>query len=186
MEGFDHFTHLAPFYDRAIPFTALKTLRRYGGFTGEELVLDAGGGTGRVASSIKLFVRKVFVADLSIGMLRQAFQKGLASLQTQAEDLPFPSETFDRIFLIDVLHHVINQAQTAHELWRVLKPDGSIIIEEPDVRRFPVKIVALAERVLLMRSHFLPPPEITDLFGEFSSSISVGTEGLNVWIVIRK
>jgi len=186
MEGFDHFSYLAPFYDRALPFTALKTLRRYGGFTGEELVLDAGGGTGRVASSIKPFVREVFVADLSRGMLRRAVQKGLASLQTQAEDLPFPNETFDRIFLIDLLHHVINQARTSNELWRVLKPDGFIVIEEPDVRRFLVKLIALSERVARMRSHFLPPLEITNHFGKLSSKISVAVEGLNIWIVIKK
>jgi ubiquinone/menaquinone biosynthesis C-methylase UbiE len=186
MAGFDHFTHFAPFYDRTIPFKALKSLLVHGGFTGDEIVLDAGGGTGRVASAIKPFVREVIVADLSNGMLGQAMRKGLETLLSPVEFLPFQSGIFDRILMIDALHHVHNQTATAYELWRTLKPEGMIIIEEPDVRKFPVKIVALAERVALMRSHFLPPADIADLFRKFSSGITVSNEGFNTWVIIRK
>jgi ubiquinone/menaquinone biosynthesis C-methylase UbiE len=186
MAGFDHFTHFAPYYDRAIPFKALETLLMHGGFTGDEIVLDAGGGTGRVASTIRPFVREVVVADLSKGMLRQALRKGLATILTPVEFLPIRSGIFDRILMIDALHHVNNQVETAQELWRTLKPGGMIIIEEPDVRRFPVKIVALAERIALMRSHFLPPAEIADLFRKFSSRVTIYYEGFNTWVIVRK
>ena len=59
--------------------------------------------------------------------------------------------------MVDALHHVIHQGQTAREMYRVLKPGGRIVIEEPDIRKFGVKLIAVAEKLLLMRSHFLSP-----------------------------
>jgi ubiquinone/menaquinone biosynthesis C-methylase UbiE len=91
-------------------------------------------------------VREVFVADLSRGMLRRAAGKGLATVCTPAESLPFPSGSFDRIIMMDALHHVIDQRQTAGELWRVLAPGGRIVIVEPDIRKFIVKLLAIAKR----------------------------------------
>lgn len=41
--------------------------------------------------------------------------------------------------MVDALHHVINHAASAHEMFRVLKP-GLLIIEEPDIRTFGVKV----------------------------------------------
>jgi len=186
MAGFDHFSFFAPYYDRAIPFKALDALLSHGNFSGHELVLDAGGGTGRIASAIKPFVKDVVVADLSNGMLRQAVDKGLVGLLSPVETLPFQNGVFDRILMIDALHHVNNQCDTALELWRVLKPGGMVIVEEPDVRTFAVKMVALAERAALMRSHFLAPPEIANLFRKFSPDVKIESEGFNSWVIVRK
>ena len=52
---------------------------------------------------------------------------------------------------------------TAKELWRVLKPGGRIVIEEPDIRTLPVKIMAIFEKLALMRSHFISPSEISQI-----------------------
>jgi len=186
MAGFDHFSFFAPYYDRAIPFKALDALLSRGNFSGHEFVLDAGGGTGRIASAVKPFVKDVIVADLSDGMLRQAVGKGLAGLLAPVEALPFPGEVFDRILMIDALHHVYNQCDTAFELWRVLRPGGMIIVEEPDVRTLAVKMVALAEQAARMRSHFLPPPEIAGLFRKFSPDVKIESEGFNSWVIARK
>ncbi len=57
--------------------------------------------------------------------------------------------------MVNALHHVCNQQETVNELWRTLQPGGRIVIEEPDVRTFAVKLFALGEKLALMRSHFL-------------------------------
>ncbi len=88
--------------------------------------------------------------------------------------------------MIDALHHVADQQQTANELWRVVKPGGMIIIEEPDVRRISVKFVALFEKLALMRSHFLTPPRILALFQAQGVKSRIVVDGFNAWVVIEK
>ena len=88
--------------------------------------------------------------------------------------------------MVDALHHVIDQAATARELWRVLKPGGRLVIEEPDIRTFSVKVVALVEKMALMRSHFLSPSQIASLFHFPDASPRLEQEGNNAWVIIDK
>jgi demethylmenaquinone methyltransferase/2-methoxy-6-polyprenyl-1,4-benzoquinol methylase len=69
-------------------------------------------------------------------------------------------------------------------MFRVLKPGGMLIIEEPDIRTFGVKLIALAEKMLLMRSHFLTPDQIVKLFPEGEKSIRA--EDGTAWVIVRK
>jgi ubiquinone/menaquinone biosynthesis C-methylase UbiE len=186
MAGFDHFTHLAPYYDRAIPFTALESLQKYGNFSGTEFVLDAAGGTGRVAIALKPYSGMIVVVDVSKGMLVQAAGKGLPVIQSPVEMLPFPDGAFERIVMIDAFHHVSSQIETAQELWRILAHGGILLIEEPDIRRFYMKLVAIFERIALMRSHFLFAVAIADLFRPYGANLTIEYEGFSSWIIIKK
>lgn len=149
------------------------------------LLLDAAGGTGRVAKALKPFVKEVFVADLSKGMLSQAMNKNLKSVQTPVEVLPFAPETFDRIIMVDALHHVNNQAESISDLWRVLKGGGCMVIEEPDVRTWQVKILAFMEKLILMQSHFKTPPQILQLVPP-EAQVEHFTDGINSWLIAWK
>ena len=182
----DHFGLLAPFYERFIQFREPEKIIQRLNLPVEGTVLDAGGGTGRVSASFDGLAGVIIVADLSWDMLRQAQQKnGLQVVNTHTEALPFPNQYFDRILMVDALHHVCNHQETADELWRVLKPGGRILIEEPDVRTFSVKMVAIAEKLALMRSHFLSPPRIEVLFPE-ATQIRTELENYNAFILIDK
>jgi demethylmenaquinone methyltransferase/2-methoxy-6-polyprenyl-1,4-benzoquinol methylase len=88
--------------------------------------------------------------------------------------------------MVDALHHVIHQQATADELWRILQPGGRIVIEEPDFRTFTVKLLALAEKLALMRSHFLSPPQIAALFPQPNARIQVETGKFNAWVIVEK
>lgn len=150
-------------------------------------LLDAGGGTGRIGSTLKPYISLVVIADISFGMLKQAQQKNsLQSVCTPSETLPFPDETFDRIIMVDALHHVENAATTAGELWRVTKPGGKVLIEEPDIRTIAVKIVAVFEKIVLMRSHFISPPKIAKMFPFSDATCSIKTQGYTSWVLIDK
>jgi demethylmenaquinone methyltransferase/2-methoxy-6-polyprenyl-1,4-benzoquinol methylase len=184
---FDHFTFLAPYYDRLIPPGSRQKLLELLALSPRHRVLDAGGGTGRIARILREYARQVVVADISLGMLREASSKdNLFLVNSPAEYLPFAGGSFDRVVMVDVLHHVANQTQTTHELWRVLKPGGWIVIEEPDIRTFAVKLIALVEKILLMRSHFLNPRRIAGLFEFPSVNINMYAENNNTWIVIKR
>jgi hypothetical protein len=69
-------------------------------------------------------------------------------------------------------------------MFRVLKPGGVLVIEEPDIRTFGVKLIAIAEKLLLMRSHFLAPDEIVKLF-EYGET-NVRSEDGTAWVIVRK
>jgi hypothetical protein len=50
-----------------------------------------------------------------------------------------------------------------------------------------VKLIALAEKLLLMRSHFLAPDEIMKLFASFASGEKkIRVEDGTAWVIIRK
>ena len=182
---FDHFDFLAPVFSR-VSYSSLGTMLEQAALPIIGRVLDAGGGTGRVSSAIREHAGEVIVADPSLGMLRQADRSHLKLACSNSESLPFPDESFERVIMVDALHHVIEQGQTAREMYRVLKSGGRIVIEEPDIRKFGVKLIAVAEKLLLMRSHFLSPQKIVDLFSFDLAKANIhATEG-NVWIVIEK
>ena len=186
MPIFDHFRIIAPFYDNVFGSGNHDKLLQLIGLPVQGVLLDAGGGTGRISQYIKDDVDRVIVADQSFEMLQQASQKEqLITTCSQTENLPFADKTISRIIMVDALHHVFNQNDTAKELWRVLDDGGRIIIEEPDIRNFGVKLLAFGEKLLGMRSHFLSPVKIANLF-EDASNIKIETKPPISWVIIEK
>lgn len=182
-----HFDFLAPFYEVFIKPHAPEELAALAALPAEGALLDAGGGTGRVAQFLRGMAFPLVVADLSCKMLKEARKKdNLYPVCSYTERLPFQDAFFARVIMVDALHHVCNQRQTARELWRVLQPGGRIVIEEPDVRACIVKWVALAEKLALMRSHFLTPSQIAGLFPYPDARVHVETERFNAWVIVEK
>jgi demethylmenaquinone methyltransferase/2-methoxy-6-polyprenyl-1,4-benzoquinol methylase len=187
MPFLDHFSLIAPYYDRWFHATETENLRFFLDLPVSGMVLDAGGGTGRVSQLLKGMAASFVIADASFGMLRQALHKDtLEPVCSHTEKLPFADGYFDRIVMVDALHHVLDNHQTAGELWRVLKAGGKIVIEEPDIRKLAVKLVALAEKLLLMRSHFLSASAIGRLFPHPQATTKVEQDRFTVWVVIDK
>lgn len=187
MPVFDHFDFLAPFYDRVIQAKPPEGLLSILDLPADGSLLDAGGGTGRVAQWFPGKIREVIITDLSLKMLVQAQGKnGLVTTNSHSEWLPFSAGYFDRIIMVDALHHVCDQQETADELWRVLKPGGRIVIEEPDIRYAGVKLIAVAEKIALMRSHFLSPIRIIGLFSGKNAVHRIQNDGPTAWVIIDK
>jgi demethylmenaquinone methyltransferase/2-methoxy-6-polyprenyl-1,4-benzoquinol methylase len=129
---------------------------------------------------------QVVVADVSLGMLTQAREKSLVVACSAAEQLPFLSGTFERVLMVDALHHVNHQAETVRDLWRVLAPGGRILVVEPDIRTLAVKGIALFEKLMLMRSHFLSPQDIAGLFEDLGAKVWVEAEKATAWVMGEK
>ncbi|MGC3972592.1 MAG: class I SAM-dependent methyltransferase [Pirellulales bacterium] len=78
------------------------------------VVLDLGCGTAKTAGAIGLDVVPLAGVDL-IGDLSE-------------RPYPFASDTFDAIYLNDVIEHLPNTIKTMEELYRILKPEGRVFI----------------------------------------------------------
>ena len=179
----DHFSLIAPIYARA-RYHALDRMREFAALPVPGRLLDVGGGTGRVALALQDLVDEIIITDISMGMLEKAPRPTLRPASCFSESLPFPSSSFERVIMVDAFHHVVDQAATAHEMLRVLKPGGLLVIEEPDIRTFGVKLIALAEKLLWMRSHFLSPSQIASIFPQKTTSIFA--QQSTAWIVVKK
>jgi ubiquinone/menaquinone biosynthesis C-methylase UbiE len=135
-------------------------------------LLDAGGGTGRASAALHSFVGGVVVADLSRPMLRQGRKRnGMKVVQARTEALPFSDGVFERVVVVDALHHFSSQRVALEELARVLSPGGRILIEEPDLKRPAVKVVAVLEKLFLMESHFVAPEGIAQALSRVGLSV---------------
>jgi len=187
MPLFDHFDFIASRYESFIKPKEPRELLGFLDLPPSGLLLDAGGGTGRVAQYLTGEARTVIVADLSRRMLAEARRKqALRPVCSVTERLPFPDGSFARILIVDALHHVLDQQATAYELWRTLQPGGRIVIEEPDLRRFAVKLLGLAEKLALMRSRILSPRRVADLFRHPGAKVRIEAEDFRAWVIVDK
>ncbi len=117
-------------------------------------ILDIGGGTGLLAERI---ISKnpgpslhFTVLDPSKEMLQRVPQKeNIKTVQGRGEELPFGENKFDRITVIETLHHSDDPPSLFREAFRVLKPGGIMVVQEPDQDKFPVKMIIGLERIFL-------------------------------------
>jgi ubiquinone/menaquinone biosynthesis C-methylase UbiE len=187
MPFLDHFGLIAPFYEKFLGDSRQTDWSQILNLFEGMKILDVGGGTGRIAHFLLKDKCQVYVADESIGMLRQALLKiGIQTVCSNAEALPFHSQNFERVIMVDAFHHISNQALAAREMFRVLCMGGLLIIQEPDINSFAVKLIALAEKILLMRSHFLDSGQISALFDNLPVAIDVQREDRSFWIHVQR
>lgn len=187
MAKVDHFNLIGPIYDWVFGRRTHGKLIELVNLSSQDSLLDIGGGTGWIAAQFAEISPHAFIADSAIGMLREAQRKGLCVVNGNSEQLPFCSGCFDRIIMVDVFHHVANHRQTLDEIWRLLAPGGRLVIEEPDIKNGFVKIIALVEKLLLMRSKFIKPKEIQRMhtFGDVKNASTLTERGV-AWIVVEK
>jgi len=184
----DHFDLIASIYDRFIGIQDHTHLKELLELPTDGWVLDAAGGTGRVSFQFSSMVGKLVICDLSHKMLRKAQEKGrLLPVRSHVERLPFADETFERILVVDSFHHFCNQKEAMGDMLRVLKKSGRLVFEEPDINHFAVKFVAVAEKMLLMRSHFFSPKQIKNMFHNYNVETSIEHDGrFTSWIIVDK
>jgi len=96
-------------------------------------VLDLGCGTGRHSLRLAAQGASVTAVDFSRAMLDRARRKPGADKVTffchdLAEQLPFPSSSFDHVLSCLMMEHVANLEAAFVEMRRLCKPDGAAIV----------------------------------------------------------
>ena len=186
---FEHFALAAPFYERlAGRLLDPARLRSYLNLPTTGALLDAGGGTGRVAKVLRGQAGRIVVADMSERMLAQVVgQESISAVRAPAERLPFADGAFSRVIIVDAFHHFADHQAAILDLWRVLAPGGRLVIEEPNIDALIVKFVGLAERVAMMRSRFFSPRDMGRMLQSAGTRVEVHTDhAFNAWVVADK
>ena len=105
-------------------------------------VLEIGCGNGNGTRLIKKYFAadKITAIDLDEKMIRIAQKRNKDSTVIfkimDASNLDFPDQQFDAIFDFGIIHHIPDWRECLHELKRVLKPDGELIIEDLSLDSF--------------------------------------------------
>ncbi len=161
-----------------------RTLLRLAQVAASHRVLDVGGGAGRTARYME-HARQVVILDASPFMLAEARKRPrLRPVRGFAERLPFPAQAFDRVIIVDALHHMRGQKQALQEAWRVLAPGGRLILEEPNPAHPVGRAIAIGERLLGMPSRFQTPEALAAHFPQARAQIE--KDGWRAWVVIEK
>jgi ubiquinone/menaquinone biosynthesis C-methylase UbiE len=95
------------------------------------LVLDVGCGTGNNTILLAAAIQASVVGlDLSYGMLQKAYKKSshIPFVQAPADYIPFTSNSFDFVFMTEVLHHLPDIPSTFQEIHRVIMNSSPLCI----------------------------------------------------------
>jgi SAM-dependent methyltransferase len=101
-------------------------------------IVDFGCGSGANAVQLANRGAHVWAVDISEDLVRLAVRRmavngragGAQFIVGSAHDLPFPDGSIDIVFGIAILHH-LDLALVSREVWRVLRPGGRAIFQEP-------------------------------------------------------
>jgi len=107
----------------------------------DSTVLEAGCGVGAqtvtlAANSPQALITSIDISEASVAQARRAVEMaGLANVSLRQGDifnLPFPSESFDHVFVCFVLEHLAQPVEALRILKQVLRPGGSMTVIEGD------------------------------------------------------
>jgi ubiquinone/menaquinone biosynthesis C-methylase UbiE len=78
--------------------------------------------------------KKLVAVDIMPEQVALAKQRGLPAniFLADVTNTKLPSASFDAVFVFGVLHHVPEWRSALKEINRVLKPEGALLLEEPD------------------------------------------------------
>lgn len=96
-------------------------------------VLDAGCGGGATLESLRRYESATGL-ELEEEAVDYARSRGREVVQGFIEKLPFESGSFDLTLALDVIEHVPDDSRALQELYRVLRPGGSLLVTVPALR----------------------------------------------------
>jgi len=128
-------------------------------------VLDVATGTGNVALAAAPLVTEVVALDLTPQMLEQARRlaaerelRNVTFLVGDAQQLPFPAASFDRVLVRSAPHHFKQLITALGEAYRVLRPGGVFAVSDcspPPVVRDWLEVVEVGRDPSHFRSRAL-------------------------------
>lgn len=173
------FNFITPIYKYIHP-GAKKTFEvvyKIGNFKKDDKLLDLGGGVGRIAGFFVGKVDNIMVSDSSSGMIEKCQSiNGVKCVVSPAEQLPFEDYYFDKIIIIEATHHFDNLDKVLAEVKRVIKPGGTVIVEEINAKKFPAIAMETIEKLLGMKSNTYVAQDLLSIFQKHGFEMRVYNE----------
>jgi 2-polyprenyl-3-methyl-5-hydroxy-6-metoxy-1,4-benzoquinol methylase len=98
--------------------------------------LDIGSYGGDLSLPIKIVSRapEVFGLDWDEELLDAAQKRGITSFKVDIDkdQYPFEADYFDAVFVGEVLEHLNDPDHALHEIYRILSPNGLLVITTPN------------------------------------------------------
>ena len=115
----------------------------------DDLVLEIGCGRGDLIEKSSKEYKKVTALDISSAGVKEARKRvdmncNSEFLVSDATKLPFNAHQFDVVIFSEVLEHIIDQERCIQEIYRVIKPNGHLMLTTPNsggVHRNMIKLV---------------------------------------------
>ena len=182
------FNRVANSYDKFVGPFDLNEINEYFSLRSDALLVDLGGGTGRIAYQLSDYVKDCFIFDYSYEMLQQSQKNNhrLPLIQGVSENSPFRSNSINQIFLNDSLHHIQKQQETIEECYRLLRPNGELIIREFDKKYFWNIFLIIGEALLRFKSKFLSPKQLANMCEKVGFNTSWVKPNKSTFILIAK
>ncbi len=177
----DFFRYLAPIYDtvaRIASFGRYDSMRRslvaQAGITPGDRVLDLATGTGYLSEILDGC--EIVGADISLHMVNQARKKTEASfVLSDAHALPFESNSFDAAVCSFAMHEVRDPKKVMSEMFRVVKPGGTVAVMDVVLQFTPGKKMLLFAYHLfieMLTANYIHPDDLADAFKHADNVIS--------------
>jgi SAM-dependent methyltransferase len=125
-----HYHHEEIAVPRATMFAALLNRLRSPG--PGRVLLDVGCGGGHLLAAAAERGWSGIGTDLAHHACRVAWSAGVTALQADSAALPLRQGSTDAVSLINVLDHSPEPLETLREAYRVLRPDGRLLIRVPN------------------------------------------------------
>jgi len=116
--------------------------------------LDIGCGPGGLVAEAKRHGWNASGLEISRWALEKGRAEGLDIIEGTLQDARFAEAEFDMISMFDVLEHLPHPREAMSEVARVLKPNGTLVIETPNVEGFFVRnLYGAASDMVKPRAH---------------------------------
>ena len=132
-----------------------------------DLVLEIGCGQGDLTKKLSERYKKIVAFDISSVGVKKArkrlsinYNLNCEFLVADATKLPFDSNQFDVVILSEVLEHVLDQERCIQEIYRVIKPNGSLMLTTPNSGGIHHDTIKLSCK--LLRKPYTPHSQIID------------------------
>lgn len=154
-------------YDNFMRFFSLyklKEIKSTLNLTGNEVIVDIGGGTGKLGEYLSDSCKLIYILDESDKMLSKVkCSQKIIPVVGDALNTDFESNSIDVVVLSDVFHHIENQTKLLNEIKRILKNSGKLLVMDFEQKHFITKLLISFEYILFGKLYFKTKDEMINI-----------------------